>query len=63
MTRNAPYADWLVRFEPTLSPIDLVPEPARLDEAIGWGRASIEPGLPLIKRLLEPAAWEEPYDG
>jgi hypothetical protein len=57
MTRNAPFADWIVRFEPTLSPIELVPEPERLDRAVEWGRASIEPVLPLLERLLEPVGW------
>jgi predicted acylesterase/phospholipase RssA len=58
MARNAPYADWIVRFEPTLSPINLVPEPDRFDAAVQWGREAIEQRLPLIERLLEPVAWE-----
>jgi hypothetical protein len=58
MTRNAPFADWIVRFEPTLSPLDLAPEPERLERAIEWGRASIEPVLPLLERLLEPVGWD-----
>jgi len=58
MTRNAPFADWIVRFEPTLSPIDLVPDPERLERAIEWGRASIEPVLPVLERLLEPVGWD-----
>lgn len=57
MTRNAPFADWLLRFEPTLSPIDLVPEPERLDQAIEWGRQSVEEVLPMIERFLEPVSW------
>jgi predicted acylesterase/phospholipase RssA len=58
MARNAPFADWIVRFEPTLSPIDLVPDPERLDSAVEWGRTSIEPVLPLLERLLEPVGWD-----
>lgn len=59
MTRNAPFADWIVRFEPTLSPVNIVPHPDYVDKAIAWGRASIEPLLPMIKRFLEPVAYEE----
>ena len=58
MTRNAPYADWLLRFEPTLSPVDLVPEPERFDRAVEWGRAAVEEVLPMIERFLEPVSWE-----
>jgi predicted acylesterase/phospholipase RssA len=58
MTRNARFADLILRFEPTLSPVNLVPEPSRLDEAIEWGRLALERNLPLVKRFLEPVAWE-----
>jgi predicted acylesterase/phospholipase RssA len=58
MQRNAPFADWIIRFEPTLSPVNLVPPPERLDEAIGWGRDAIARELPLIRRFLEPVSWE-----
>jgi hypothetical protein len=58
MARNAPFADWIVRFEPTLSPINLVPEPDRLDQAIEWGRAAIDEPMTFLERLLEPVAWE-----
>jgi predicted acylesterase/phospholipase RssA len=57
MNRNAPFADWVVRFEPTLSPVNLVPEPERLDEAIGWGRADAERILPFVERMLDPVRY------
>jgi hypothetical protein len=59
MGRNAAYADWIVRFEPTLSPVNLVPDPDRFDLAIQWGRAAIDERLPLIERLLERVRWDE----
>jgi predicted acylesterase/phospholipase RssA len=59
MVRNAPFADWVLRMEPTLSPLNLVPEPQQVDNAIEWGRASIEPLLPMIRRFLEPVAWDD----
>jgi hypothetical protein len=58
MVRNAPYADQLVRFKPTLSAITLAASPQAIDRATEWGRASIEPALPVIKRLLEPVWWD-----
>jgi len=57
MTQNAPYAHWVVRFEPTLSPLNLLPSASALREAIDWGRSSIEQALPILRRLLEPAVW------
>lgn len=59
MVRNAPFADWVLRMEPTLSPLNLVPQPEQVDQAIEWGRASVEPLLPMIRRFLEPVAWED----
>jgi predicted acylesterase/phospholipase RssA len=59
MVRNAQFADWVLRMEPTLSPLNLVPEPQQVDSAIEWGRASIEPLLPMIRRFLEPVSWED----
>lgn len=57
--RNAPFADWIVRFSPTLSPLDLVPEPERFDRALGWGEDSIEPIMPMLNKILEPVEWAE----
>jgi hypothetical protein len=57
--RNAPFTDWVVRFDPTLSPVTLPPTPEQLEQAIEWGRASVEEGLSMIRRFLEPVAWEE----
>ncbi len=58
MVRNAPYADHLVRFSPTLSPVNLAPSAATIDRACGWGRKSVEPAIPVISALLEPVWWE-----
>jgi len=56
--RDVPFADWIVRFEPTLSPVTLVPGPETVDLAIGWGSASVEKVLPMIERMLEPVWWD-----
>lgn len=57
MVRNAPFADWIRRFSPTLGVLDLVPGPERFRRAEQWGRASIQPDLPLITKLLSPSPW------
>jgi predicted acylesterase/phospholipase RssA len=57
MVRNAPFADWVRRFSPTLSVLDLVPGPERFARAEAWGRASLEPDVPLLKCLLAPSPW------
>lgn len=58
MVRNAPYADHLIRFSPTLSPVNLAPSAATIDRACEWGRKSVEPAIPVISALLEPVWWE-----
>lgn len=60
MLRNAPYADHLVRFQPTLSPINLAPSAAAIDRAWEWGRNSVEKAIPVTTALLEPTWWEGP---
>jgi predicted acylesterase/phospholipase RssA len=58
MMRNAPYADQLVRFEPTLSPVNLAPSVAAIDRACEWGRTSVDKAIPVTSALLQPTWWE-----
>jgi predicted acylesterase/phospholipase RssA len=58
MVRNAPFADRIVQFSPTLSPVTLAASEAAIDRAMGWGSASVAPALPMIQRLMEPVWWE-----
>lgn len=60
MPGNRPYLDWLVQFKPTLSPVNLLPHREDLDQALAWGRESVEPALPLIRALVEPFEWVAP---
>ena len=46
MLRNLPYADHLVRFEPTLSPINLAPSTTAIDRACRWGTRQRRQGDP-----------------
>ena len=58
MVRNLPYADHLVRFEPTLSPANLAPSVASIDRASRWGSDSVERAIPVTTALLQPTWWE-----
>ena len=58
MVRNAPYADHLVRFEPTLSPVNLAPSVAAIDRARAWGCRSVDKAIPVTSALLQPTWWE-----
>lgn len=58
MVRNAPFADHLVRFEPTLSPANLAFSAATIDCACEWGRKSVNRAIPVTSALLQPIWWE-----
>jgi hypothetical protein len=58
MVRNAPFADRIVQFSPTLSPVTLAASETAIDRALEWGRRSVEPSLPMIRRLMELVWWE-----
>ena len=58
MVRNAPYADHLVRFAPTLSPANLAPSATSIDRACAWGRKSVDKAIPVTTALLEPTWWQ-----
>ncbi|ARG55557.1 MULTISPECIES: patatin-like phospholipase family protein [Mycobacterium] len=58
MVRNLPYLDHLVKFQPTLSPINLAPSVAAIDRACEWGRDSVEQAIPVTTALLQPTWWE-----
>lgn len=54
MPANRAYFDWLQQFRPTLSPANLLPDPADLDLAWAWGWEQMNTSLPVIKKALEP---------
>lgn len=53
-----PYFDWLMRFEPTLSPVNLLPHAADFDRAFKWGWAQADAMIPFLKKALEPVTWQ-----
>lgn len=52
-----PYFDWLMRFEPTLSPVNLLPPPRDFDQAFQWGWSQADTMIPFLKKALEPVSW------
>ncbi|MDT5015376.1 MAG: hypothetical protein QOD39_1536, partial [Mycobacterium sp.] len=58
MVRNGPYADHIVRFEPTLSPVNLAPSATAIDIACEWGRRSVDKAIPVTSALMQPTWWE-----
>lgn len=52
------YFDWLMRFEPTLSPLNLLPAPRDFDEAFHWGWSQADALIPFLRKALEPVTWD-----
>jgi predicted acylesterase/phospholipase RssA len=57
---NDRYAQRRIDFRPTLSPINLLPQPKELDEAVLWGRERTARELPLIQKFFERVRWVSP---
>ena len=55
---NRPYFDWLLQFQPTLSPVNLLPSAQEMDKSADWGREQVEAILPLLRKALEPIPHE-----
>lgn len=51
-----PYYDWLLRFQPTPSPVNLLPSDEVFDKAFQWGWAQADTVLPQIREALRPLA-------
>ncbi len=49
-----PYYDWLVRFQPTPSPVNLLPTEAVFDKALQWGWQQAGAILPQLHEALKP---------
>lgn len=55
MRSNRVYADTMMRFEPTLSPVNIVPAASSVDQAYDWGWAQMDRAMPEVRAMLEPA--------
>ncbi|HSW15059.1 MAG TPA: patatin-like phospholipase family protein [Solimonas sp.] len=52
------YFDWLMRFTPTLSPINLLPPAQDFEKAFKWGWDQADVMLPFLLKALEPVEWK-----
>ncbi|MES1934037.1 hypothetical protein T35B1_15591 [Salinisphaera shabanensis T35B1] len=52
MRVNRVYADTMVRFDRTLSPLNIVPSPDALDLSVGWGYQEMEARMPEVREML-----------
>jgi hypothetical protein len=52
------YFDWLLKFEPTLSPLNLLPSSTDFDQAFKWGWDQADVMMPFLKKALEPVSWQ-----
>lgn len=59
MVRNLPYSDHIVRFSPTLSPVNLAPSAGSIDRACAWGHKRVDKAIPITSALLQPIWWED----
>lgn len=58
MSANRPYFDWLVRFDRTLSPVNLLPRPDEMVRAFEWGWQEMDWHLPFVREMLAPVEWQ-----
>ncbi|HEU0197146.1 MAG TPA: patatin-like phospholipase family protein [Nevskiaceae bacterium] len=59
LVTQRPYFDWLVRFTPTLSPVNLLPDAADFDRAWKWGWEQADVMLSFLQQALKPVAWRD----
>lgn len=57
---NDRYAHHRIEFRPTLSPLQLLPSAAKMDEAVRWGRDQMASTLPRILKFFERVRWVAP---
>jgi predicted acylesterase/phospholipase RssA len=59
---NERFAHQRIEFNPTLSPINLLPNSHSIDQAVGWGRDQISAELPRLKKFFDRVRWSPPDD-
>jgi hypothetical protein len=57
---NERYAHQRIEFNPTLSPINLLPSANSINQAVGWGREQVSAEIPRLKRFFERVRWTPP---
>ncbi|MES1929289.1 hypothetical protein SADO_08532 [Salinisphaera dokdonensis CL-ES53] len=56
MRVNRVYADTMVRFDRTLSPLNIVPSPSALHLSVGWGYQEMDERMPEVEEMLRPVS-------
>lgn len=56
MRINRVYADTMVRFDQTLSPVNIVPGATAVDLSVGWGYRQMDQYMPEIHAMLQPVS-------
>ncbi len=56
MRINRVYADTIVRFDQTLSPLNIVPGGHALDLAVGWGYQQMDSQIDEVREMLRPVS-------
>lgn len=59
MRVNRVYADTMVRFGRTLSPLNIVPGAGALDLSVGWGYQEMDERMPEVREMLRPVSLHE----
>jgi hypothetical protein len=59
VTLHQRYMHRHIRFRPTLSVVNVLPNIAQMAQAMEWGRASMEEELPFLKKFFEPVTYIE----
>jgi len=57
MPGNRPYIDKLIKFKPTLSPINLLPRARQMALAFEWGYKQMDAEMPLVEAAMRPVEW------
>lgn len=53
MDANRVYIDIMIRFEPTLSPLNIVPSTNALTQAFAWGWSQMEQHMPEVRAMVQ----------
>jgi predicted acylesterase/phospholipase RssA len=54
VARNRPFMHHQKAFQQVLSPVEVVPGPARLQRAMQWGKEELLPDMPFVARMVRP---------
>lgn len=56
LPEQRPFYDWMVRFQPTPSPVNLLPSETMFDKAVRWGWDQADEVIPQLREAMRPIA-------